>query len=146
MQDEIFDRGVWAVVAAPGYGLLIGSFEPADYPDQDVDNIIQNRQPITLDPCFVFEAKSMMVQTPQGPATTYMRQVMPMANCVGGGKLITVIDSALLFHMMEKGDEERHKGLVLQLLQQLVAARAKATGITLVGAGDMPSGPIPGQS
>lgn len=133
-------------MAAPGFGLVIGSFNPDDYEDQDIDNIIQNRQPITIDPCFGFKAESLMVQTPEGPATTYMRQVMPMANCRGSGKLLTVIDSALLFRDMEKLDQERHKSLVLQLLKQVMTARAQQSGISLAGPGDMPRGPIPGQS
>jgi len=132
-------------MAVPGYGLVIGAFDAGQFPDQDVDNIIQNRQPVIIDPCFTFKADSVMVQTPQGPATTYMRQCMPLANCMGGGKLLTIIESALLFNKMEKADEERHKGLVKQLLDQLAHTRMQAAGIVAAKLGDMPRGPI-GQS
>lgn len=157
MQDIEFDRGVWAVVAAPGFGLLIGALHfpdilvtPSLTEDSDKESrtisalmpLITEHIPILIDPCFSFKADSIMVQTEQGPATTYMRQCTPLANCVGPGKLRTAITSALLFNEMEKHDRERHKSLVQQLITQLMHARMQAAGITPAKPGDMPSGPV----
>ena len=143
MQDIDFSRGIWAVMSSPGYGLIIGSI-PLLYAAASsmVLDLIKKRTCVVIDPCFGFKADAIPIQGPQGMGMTFFRQCTPLANCMGPGRLITVIESALLFEDMEDTDQRRHKGLVEQLMQQITAARAREAGIIPAGPGDMPSGPI----
>lgn len=156
MQSIDIDRGIWAVVYTPDVGALIGRLNfPFDIlneqdeapatPEQAsgaVQAVILEGTAVLVDPCFGFKLDIVPMNTPHGFGTTMLRQAYPLANMNGPGRIYTRISGAMLFCEMKDEDRLRHKGVVEQLLSQLMAARAQQAGIKLAGPGDVPNGRV----
>lgn len=143
MQDEDTERGVWAVVSAPGFGLLVGEIHFVHRSmalAETLTDALWHSQPVLIKPCYRLIQLSLPHRGPEGSTgTQFIQQCAPMANSLGASRLVTVIQGVLLFDEMEKGDLQRHKCLVEELESALMAARAERANIKLPG--DIPVGP-----
>jgi len=137
MQDINFEDGVWAVIVTKGMGTVIGGAQVAD--TEELTYCVNEGLIVDVNPCFGLNVETVPVQGPQGMGMSLVRQCVPLGNCAGGARLLTSISGYITFESMTEEDKRRHKGLVSQLMAQLMSARAQASGIITAGIGDIPN-------
>lgn len=129
MQDTDFDSGLWALVATPTFGLLIGEL---DCPEAKVDGILREDKILAIKNCAQLEAKLVPIQTgPNQMGFQHVAQAIPIGACTSLVSIKTKFTGYVLFKDMKEPDRNRHKGLVKDLAKQLQEARAREAGIAL---------------
>ena len=145
MQSPKFEGGVWAVVHAGAKRYIgrigaEGSAEDADAHEM-VFEVLREGSFLEISDALELASITLPVRTPQGTAISHSVQVVPVDAALGGTRLYVRPSAVHLFEDMKPKDQERHKNLVEQFVEQLreseKVSNAADAGILL--AGQMPN-------
>ena len=136
MQSIQFEHGVWAVIHAIGrkyIGAISGIGWSPDHDEHEgVIQVLTDHEPLAMDPAFELHTGIVPIMTPNGPGLQHIVQVMPIDGAQGPTRILVIPSAVHLFIDMEEDDQERHKKLVEQFMEQIKTARSAArAGIVL---------------